>query len=101
MNKRELIVDGTDPISGLFQGADKDSVAPFVIFDADAQHNIAGPFNSHQEAEKHRQEILAGIEPRMNVKKLREWITRIDECEDLENRDFDAIQKEVQALNLH
>jgi len=74
--RRQIYVDGTDAISGDFLGDGE--LPPFVVFDADAQCNIAGPFLTRDEAETHRLEILAGVEPRLDERALSEWIERID-----------------------
>ena len=52
---------------------------PFVVFDVDAQENIAGPFQTRAAAELHQLEILAGAEPRLDVPSLAAWIEKIDE----------------------
>lgn len=75
---RELHVDGTNPDDGLFGGADESSLPPFVVFDADAQENIAGPFNTAAEAEQHRLDILAGAKPSLDTARLRKWVDLID-----------------------
>lgn len=74
---RELHVDGTDETSGHFLG--DGTLPPFVVFDADKQENIAGPFNTRAEAESHLLEILAGAEPKFDGPALAAWIERIDE----------------------
>lgn len=74
---RNLAVDGTDAISGLFEGDGE--LPPFVVFDVDAQEIIAGPFRSREEAEAHRQEILSGILPRLDEQSLATQIKIIDE----------------------
>ncbi len=75
--KRDLVVDGTDAASGLFMGDGE--LPPFVVFDIDAQENIAGPFHTWAAAESHRLEILAGAEPRLDGPALAAWIEKIDE----------------------
>lgn len=64
---RNLYVDGISS-DGTFQG-DGDR-APFVVFDADLQYNIAGPFDTRSEADNHRLDILAGSPPVMDADKL-------------------------------
>lgn len=79
---RQLYVDAADIETGLFEGTepnDPTACAPFVVFDSDTQDNIAGPFNTYDEAEQHRLAILAGAEPQINVARLQRWIQRIDE----------------------
>lgn len=74
---RELYVDGhSHENGGVFSGDGK--YPPFVVFDADKQENIAGPFNTRKEAETHLQEILAGAEPKLDASALGDWIERID-----------------------
>jgi hypothetical protein len=77
MKKRELHVDGhTHKNGGLFDGGGR--YPPFVVFDADKQENIAGPFNTRAEARDHLREILKGAEPKLDAVALGEWIERID-----------------------
>lgn len=75
--ERELLVDGTDAVSGFFMGDGE--LPPFVVFDVDAQENIAGPFHTRAATESHRLEILAGAKPRLDVPALAAWIEKIDE----------------------
>jgi hypothetical protein len=75
--KRQLVVDGTDASSGLFMGDGK--LPAFVIFDGDAQENIAGPFHTWAGADSHRLGILAGAEPLLDGPALAAWIEKIDE----------------------
>lgn len=82
MATRELHVDGHSLADGVFMTVpepEEGIVAPFVVFDADQQRNIAGPFDTWQAAEQHRQEILGGTEPNLNVRKLRRWVQKLDE----------------------
>lgn len=61
LEKRELHVDGTSVAEDVFVSCERDTpgmVAPFVVFDADAQTNIAGPFDTWDAANARRQEIL-------------------------------------------
>lgn len=75
---RELYVEGHSEETGLF---DTDGqLPPFVVFDADQQMNIAGPFDTRAEAEEHHRHILAGGKPKMDSKKLSDWLQRIDEA---------------------
>ncbi|WP_087865916.1 hypothetical protein [Comamonas thiooxydans] len=60
---RELVVDGLDD-QGCFAGDGQ--TAPFVVFDADAQKNIAGPFITREQAAAHRLAILQGEAPMLN-----------------------------------
>lgn len=76
ISERHLVVDGLDE-AGCFAGDGER--APFVVFDVDAQGNIAGPFASRDLAEKHRDEILAGHEPRLDAKRLTQQLADIDE----------------------
>jgi hypothetical protein len=76
-NMRDLVVDGTDAASGHFLGDGE--LPPFVVFDVDAQQNIAGPFHTRAAAESHLLEILAGAEPWLDGPTLASWIGRIDE----------------------
>ena len=76
IRERHLVVDGLDE-AGCFAGDGER--APFVVFDVDAQGNIAGPFASRDLAEKHRDEILAGHEPRLDAKRLTQQLADIDE----------------------
>ncbi|AQH05889.1 hypothetical protein A9R05_43600 (plasmid) [Burkholderia sp. KK1] len=73
---KNLLVDGTGA-DGLFAGDGKS--APFVIFDADRQQNIAGPFNDRDAAEQATRAILHGEEPKLDALALDAWLTRIDE----------------------
>jgi len=73
---RELVVDGHDENQGVFAG--DGTLPPFVVFDADQQENIAGPFNTREEAERHREEILTGTAPRLDGVALRAWIDKLD-----------------------
>lgn len=75
--KRHLIVDGTDATSGHFMGDGE--LPPFVVFDVDAQENIAGPFHTRVAAESHRLGILVGNKPRLDGPALSAWIEKIDE----------------------
>lgn len=63
---RELHIDGLFK-DGTLQGAadEKDTsvTAPFYVFDADAQQNIAGPYLTYAEADNNRRAILNGHEP--------------------------------------
>lgn len=74
---RHLVVDGTDAASGLFMNDGE--LPPFVVFDVDAQENIAGPFHTRMAAESHQLEILAGAKPWLDGSELAAWIARIDE----------------------
>jgi hypothetical protein len=78
--KRNMVVDGTDSVSGLFMGDGE--LPPFVVFDVDAQENIAGPFHTRAAADSHRLEILAGVEPWLDGPALAAWIEKIDEERD-------------------
>ena len=71
-----LVVDGLDE-QGNFAGDGQR--APFVVFDADSQANIAGPFLARNQAEQHRLEILAGKPPRLDVKALGQALTEEDQ----------------------
>ncbi len=73
-----LVVDGIDE-SGAFMGDGENP--PFVVFDVNAQENIAGPFNTRDEAEYHIGEILMGRKPQLNKKALIDWLNRIDSQE--------------------
>lgn len=77
MKNRELYVDGhTHKNGGTFQGDGR--YPPFVVFDADKQENIAGPFDTRAEANKHLKEILRGGKPKFDEKKLGELLEKID-----------------------
>lgn len=64
---RMLVVDGINE-EGNFAGDGE--LAPFVVFDAGQQVNIAGPFTTRQLAEQHRVEILSGQAPRLDRRAL-------------------------------
>lgn len=73
---RELSVDGHSKEEGVFTG--DGTHPPFVVFDADKQENIAGPFNTRQEAASHRLAILMGAKPKLDGKALGAWLDKID-----------------------
>lgn len=81
---RELYVDGHSLAEGVFVGTDAEEVAagkvvaPFVVFDADAQRNIAGPFDTYGEAALTIRLILAGAKPKLDEEKLRQRLDRLD-----------------------
>lgn len=72
-----LVIDGLDQQANF---AGDGQHPPFVVFDVSRQENIAGPFASRDLAEQHRQEILAGEQPRLDAKTLGEALTAIDEA---------------------
>ncbi|WP_425953219.1 LPD11 domain-containing protein [Ralstonia pseudosolanacearum] len=74
--QRNLVVDGLDE-SGNFAGDGEK--APFVVFDADDQQNIAGPFVTRAEGEKARTEILVGATPVLNSQVLDRYLQARDE----------------------
>jgi len=72
---RHLAVDGTDEC-GLFAGDGEQP--PFVVFDIDAQENIAGPFVTRNDGERARVDILEGAEPMLNAVLLKALCEIID-----------------------
>jgi hypothetical protein len=66
---RELHVDGSSVLEFLDEDTpilvsvdrpdDAEVSAPFFVFDADQQHNIAGPFDSYEQAKAVIDSILA------------------------------------------
>jgi len=82
IKQRELHVDGHSTAEGVFvtcQKGDPDMVAPFMVFDADQQTNIAGPFDTWDEADQHRRDILGGAPPRLNIKALRAALDKLED----------------------
>lgn len=73
---RNLCVDGINENDKTFQG--DGTLPPFVVFDKISQKNIAGPFETRQEAEAHRLEILNGLKPIFDKKAISDWIYAID-----------------------
>lgn len=78
--KRELYVDGHSITEGVFVSCDNDGtcVAPFVVFDADAQQTIAGPFYTWTAANEHRLCILGGAKPELDARRLRLWVDQLE-----------------------
>lgn len=58
--KRFLVVDGMDGPHQDGNFAGDGAYPPFVVFDVDAQQNIAGPFDDRKSADDHRLAILRG-----------------------------------------
>lgn len=73
---RNIAVDGLDEAKN-FSG--DGTSPPFVVFDADLQRNIAGPFPDREAAEQHRLEIHSGQSPRLDTARLAEMLAQIDE----------------------
>jgi hypothetical protein len=73
---RNLVVDGTDEM-GHFAGDGE--TYPFVVFDIDAQKNIAGPFKTRADGEKAREAILAGAAPVLDSDALLALLEAMDE----------------------
>lgn len=71
MAERTLVVDGTEEY-GNFAG--DGAYAPFVVFDVDAQTNIAGPYCTRREAEWGLSRIRNGEEPALDVDLLRAFV---------------------------
>lgn len=76
MPQCNLVVDGTDD-GGNFAGDGEKY--PFVVFDIDAQENIAGPFKTRADGETAREEILAGATPVLDSAALLAILEAMDE----------------------
>jgi hypothetical protein len=74
--KPELVVDGWSEANGAFMG-DGES-APFVVFSVTKQQNIAGPFATRADAESHRQELLAGADPKLDGPAMKRELDRVE-----------------------
>jgi len=73
---RNIAVDGLDEAKNF---AGDGTSPPFVVFDADLQRNIAGPFPDRESAEQHGLEIHSGQSPRLDTARLAEMLAQIDE----------------------
>lgn len=70
-----LVVDGVDA-AGLFAGDGER--APFVVFDVEKQENIAGPFATRDAAQNHRDSIILGNFPMLDVDALNAALDALD-----------------------
>jgi len=84
MKNMELVIDGTDE-AGLFAGDGKSP--PFVVFDVKKQENIAGPFDTREEAERNRADILAGKPATLDANALGVALEALDSSEDRHHRE--------------
>lgn len=76
--RRRLHVDGMTREGTFMSCQEGEASVPFVVFDEDAQENIAGPFNTWKEAEAHRLHILSGGEPYLNSSEIRKYLDAWD-----------------------
>jgi len=76
MPQCNLVVDGTDDGGNLAGDGEK---YPFVVFDIDAQENIAGPFKTRADGETAREAILAGAAPVLDSAALLAILEAMDE----------------------
>jgi len=70
---RFLVVDGMDGPHEDGNFAGDGAYPPFVVFDVDAQQNIAGPFDDRKSADDHRLAILRGEPALLNPEALRAY----------------------------